>query len=101
MERIAELKIDLRTLDKTRLRKLEKLDTLIELLDSWILSPDRELLSHLVDYTDILHQIQPFKHTRLWRGFYNNGYQDSMGLVEKLLIWNKVKRFKVGDMFIY
>lgn len=100
---VAEMNLSVNNLNKDILRRYEKYPYLIDALDNWILSPDRELLPLLNELSLIVKLLQPNKNIKkCFRGFYVSGdYQENLDLVERKFFFNRLKKFTVGDTFNY
>ena len=74
-----------RPLDKTKLQSslveaYRKNTRLLEVIDSWILSPDAELVKSLIWAKEVIDDLQhPSLPQLIYRGMSTNGYQDTLG----------------------
>lgn len=90
-------------LDPAKMEALERHDSLMASLDEWVLCPDKRLYPALIKLGDLARQLYKFPPSMtLYRGFDpQSGYQNTMGLSEKGLLFNKEKPFAVGERHHY
>jgi len=95
--------IDVSKLNRSLITKLEGISGLVETIDDWVLTPDKELLTPLITYAKLLKPFNDIpKGSRLFRGFDpKSDYQDTLGLSYKGFFVNKVRNYSVGYEFSY
>lgn len=94
----AQTSIDVQKLDMNVVRKYRSMGAALEVLDQWVLSPDKDLVKQLGRLSEQIHRIQPYaRPTELYRGVEVSrwGHQNQMGMTSKPGV-GKVIQFWVG-----